>query len=321
MDEISRLLRDQGGVVARRQLLELEDVDRVGVARMLRRRDLIEVHRGVYVDQTGPLDWPRRAWAAVLWAAPAALSHESALRAAEGPGRPGRETDLVHVTVGRGRRLDPPRGVVVHRVAGYEARVRWNAGPPRLRYEEAALDVALACDDELAAIAALADACGSRRTTAQRLVTALDARPWARRRAWVAGVLLDVAEGTCSVLEHEYLTRVERAHALPVGSRQVRARHEGRTTWQDVVYAEQGVSVELDGRLHHSSVRQRDRDLDRDLAHAVASAGGETLRIGWGQAVDRPCATARAVAAVLTRRGWTGRLEPCGKCGAPDQPG
>ena len=321
MDEISRLLRDQGGVVARRQLLDLEGVDRVGVARMLRRRDLNEVHRGVYVEHTGPLGWTQRAWAAVLWAGPAALSHESALRAAEGPGRPGRDTDLVHVTVGRGRRLDPPRGVVAHRVAGYEARVRWNAGPPRLRYEEAALDVALACDDELAAIAALADACGSRRTTAQRLVTALDARPWARRRAWVAGVLLDVAEGTCSVLEHEYLTRVERAHGLPIGSRQVRAHHAGRTTWQDVVYAEQGVSVELDGRLHHSSVRQRDRDLDRDLAHAVASAGGETLRIGWGQAVDRPCATARAVAAVLTRRGWTGRLEPCGKCGAPDQPG
>ena len=65
MDEISRLLRDQGGVVARRQLLDLEGVDRVGVARMLRRRDLNEVHRGVYVDHTGPLDWPRRAWAAV----------------------------------------------------------------------------------------------------------------------------------------------------------------------------------------------------------------------------------------------------------------
>lgn len=237
---------------------------------MLRRRDLTEVHRGVYVEHTGPLSWSQRAWAAVLWAAPAALSHESALRAAEGPGRPGRDTDQLHVTVERERRLEPPPGVVVHRVRGFATRVRWNAGPPRMRYEEAALDV---------------------------------------------------AEGTCSVLEHEYLTRVERAHALPVGSRQVLARHEGRSTWQDVVYADQGVVVELDGRLHHSSVRQRDRDLDRDLAHAVGATGGETLRIGWGQAVDRPCATARAVAAVLTRRGWAGRLGPCGKCGAPDQPG
>lgn len=209
----------------------------------------------------------------------------------------------------------------MHRVRGFESRVRWNTGPPRLRYEEAALDVALAADHELDAVAALADACGSRRTTAQRMVSALDARPWVRRRGWVGGVLLDAAEGTCSVLEHEYLTRVERAHGLPVGSRQVLAHHEGRTTWQDVVYAEQGVVVELDGRLNHSSVRQRDRDLDRDLAHAVATSGGETLRIGWGQTVDRPCATARAVAAVLTRRGWTGRLSSCGKCGAPDQPG
>ena len=37
---------------------------------------------------------------------------------------------------------------------------------PFPRDEEAALDVALACDDELAALAALAAACGSRRTTA-----------------------------------------------------------------------------------------------------------------------------------------------------------
>ena len=307
--------------MARRQLLDLDGVDRVDVARMLRRRDLTEVHRGVYVEHTGPLTWSQRAWAAVLWAAPAALSHESALRAAEGPGRPGRDTDQLHVTVERGRRLEPPPGVVVHRVRGFATRVRWNAGPPRMRYEEAALDVALAAESELDAVAALADACGSRRTTAQRMVTALDARPWVRRRAWTLQVLLDVAEGTCSVLEHEYLTRVERAHALPVGSRQVLARHEGRSTWQDVVYADQGVVVELDGRLHHSSVRQRDRDLDRDLAHAVGATGGETLRIGWGQAVDRPCATARAVAAVLTRRGWTGRVGSCGKCGAPDQPG
>ncbi len=319
MDEISRLLRDQSGVVARRQLLTLEGVDRVAVRRMLRRRDLTEVHRGVYVEHTGPLTWVQRAWAAVLWAAPAALSHQSALRAAEGPGRAGRDTDPVHVTVDSGRRLDPPAGVVVHRVRGYESRVRWNLGPPRLRYEEAALDVALGADDDLAAVAALADACGSRRTTAQRMVAALDARPWARRRAWLRAVLLDVAEGTCSVLEHEYLTRVERAHGLPAGVRQVLAHHEGRTTWQDVAYADQGVVVELDGRLHHSSVRQRDRDLDRDLAHAATA--GETLRLGWGQVVDRPCATARAVAAVLARRGWTGTPTRCGKCGAPDQPG
>lgn len=68
MDEISRLLRDQGGVVARRQLLDLDGVDRVEVTRMLRRRDLTEVHRGVYVEHTGPLTWSQRAWAAVLWA-------------------------------------------------------------------------------------------------------------------------------------------------------------------------------------------------------------------------------------------------------------
>ncbi|ANH37429.1 hypothetical protein I601_0986 [Nocardioides dokdonensis FR1436] len=319
MDETSRLLRDQAGVVARRQLLALETTDATDLARMRRRRELVEVHRGIYVEHTGPLTWQQRAWAAVLWAWPAALCGESALRAADGPGRADRETDVIHVVVDRDRRLEPPPGVVVHRRAGYADQVRWNLGPPRLRYEEAALDLALAAPDDLAAVAALADACGSRRTTAQRLLASLDARPWARRRDWTRRVLQDVADGTCSVLEHAYLEQVERAHGLPVGSRQVLARSAGRTMWQDVAYEELGLLVELDSRLFHSSVRQRDRDLDRDLDQAVDAH--ETLRLGWGQVVDRPCRTAARVGAVLQRRGWTGMVSPCEKCGGPDQPG
>lgn len=41
------------------------------------------------------------------------------------------------------------------------------------------------------------------------------------RRAWLRDVLEDVALGTCSLLEHGYLTRVERPHGLPRCLRQV----------------------------------------------------------------------------------------------------
>ena len=44
------------------------------IARMLRRRDLVTVLPGVYVNHTGAQTWEQRAWAAVLYFWPAALT-------------------------------------------------------------------------------------------------------------------------------------------------------------------------------------------------------------------------------------------------------
>ncbi|MBA8802815.1 very-short-patch-repair endonuclease [Nocardioides ginsengisegetis] len=115
------------------------------------------------------------------------------------------------------------------------------------------------------------------------------------------------------MLEHDYLVRVERAHGLPRGRRQASHRHAGSLMFRDVQYDDLELVVELDGRLFHGSVRARDRDMDRDLFAAVD--GSETLRLGWGQVFDRPCATARGVAAVMRRRGWTGALRTRPTCG------
>ena len=173
-------------------------MDRTAVARLVRRRELVEVLRGVYVDHTGPTSWQQRAWAAVLWAWPAALAGQSAWRAFEGPGRRSREVERLHVVVERHRRLTAPPGIVLHRRSGFADRVLWNLGPPRVRMEEAVLDVALAAPDELGTIAALADAAGGRRTTSARLRAALDGRPWVPRRALIGAVLDDVEAGSCS---------------------------------------------------------------------------------------------------------------------------
>jgi len=314
VDELARVLRDQDGVVARRQLLALPGTDATAVNRMVRRRELVEVHRGVYVDHTGPPSWQQLAWAAVLWAWPAALAGESAWRAFEGPGRRRRDTGRLHVEVERDRRLVPPPGIVVHRRAGFGDHVLWNLGPPRVRLEEAVLDVALAAPDELGLVAALADAAGSRRTTAARLAEALAARSRVPRRGLLLAVLADVAAGSCSVLEREYLRRVERAHGLPCGSRQVLLEHAGRSMWQDVVYEPWDVHVGLDGRLDHTLLVDRDRDLERDLL--VAGRGGRSVRLGYGQVLARACTTARGIGAVLQVAGWEGTVRSCAACSA-----
>ena len=172
---------------------------------------------------------------------------------------------------------------------------------------------------DLDALRVLADACGSRRTTAGRLLASLGDRRRIARRDWLDSILRDIAEGTCSVLEHGYLTRVERPHGLPRGRRQrpeVVAR--GRI-FRDVGYEEYALVVELDGRAFHESVADRDRDLDRDLDAAVERR--ETVRIGYGQVFDRGCSTAQRIGSILQDRGWTGSPADCRLCGRSVQPG
>ncbi|MDY6810921.1 MAG: hypothetical protein SW127_18225 [Actinomycetota bacterium] len=203
-------------------------------------------------------------------------------------------------------------GVVVHRGSSLDAKVLWHADPPRVRFEDAVLDVAAAAASEMRAIALLADAVGSRRTTACRLLSTSKKRPWMRRRALIEDVLGDVRDGTCSVLEHGYLTRVERVHGLPTPSRQ-EPTGVGRHGFRDIDYAELSVIVELDGRMGHDDAAARDRDMERDL-DAVVDADKVTLRVGWGQVFDRPCVTAAKIARVLQRRGWTGSVVRCPEC-------
>jgi hypothetical protein len=160
------------------------------------------------------------------------------------------------------------------------------------------------------ALTIASDACRRRRTTPERLLRELEARPRLRHRAWLRGVLLETATGVQSALESSYLRKVERAHGLPRGTRQVRSVSARGTVYRDVLYAAHGVAIELDGRVGHELSRERWNDMDRDLEAAVG--GLLTLRVGWRQAEDEPCLTAARIGSVLAGRGWTGHARPCG---------
>lgn len=270
------------------------------IRRLLRRNEWARVHDGVYVDHTGSLTWLQRAWAAVLYVAPGALCLQSALSD---------EGSLIHVAVSRQRAmLAEPDGVRIHHLAHFEERVLWNVGPPRMRYEDAALDVACCARSDFEAIAVLADACRSRRTTARRLQRVLDARQRVRRRRWLRAVLVDIAEGTCSVLEHGYLDRVERAHGLPRATRQQRSSSSVGVCYRDNEYGR--LVVELDGRMFHDSASARNRDFERDLDAAVD--GRSTVRLSYYQVFERPCRTAAKIAQVMRRYGIAVTGRSCG---------
>ncbi len=84
--------------------------------------------------------------------------------------------------------------------------------------------------------------------------------------------------------------------------------------YRDVLYPHQSLVVELDGRLFHTRPRARDRDLERDLDAVLRQL--TTVRLGWGQVVDRPCATAAKLGRLLEQLGWSGCLKACPECTA-----
>ncbi len=308
-DPVAALLAAQDGVASRAQLVDA-GCEPHDLERMIRRKELFVALPGVYLHHNGPRSWQQRAWIAVLACWPAALAGASALRAEGGPGLRGfDEAAMIEVAVDVARTVRDKPDVRVRRMAGLTPRSRWNTSPPRVRYEEAVLDVVAGLTREWDVIEACAAAVRGRCTTAERLAVALDARHRFPRRTWLRRVLADEAAGSASVLEHGYLHRVERAHGLPAADRQQQDRVAGARIYRDAPYPAYDLDVELDGRLDHSALADRDRDLERDLD--TATNGRRSVRLGWGQVYDRPCRTAAQVARLLAFGGWEGSPTPC----------
>ncbi len=309
------MLAVQHGVISRRQVLAAGGTDN-DLQRLVRRREWRRLHEGVFVDHTGPVSWDQRAWAAVLVHGPAALTGASALRAHGVRGHDGPDLASISLVVAEGRRVAPAAGVCVRRSSSFDRDVQAHLSPPRVRLECAVLQVAAEARTEDRAVAVLADACQSGRTTPDRLLAALEQTPRIRHRALLVRVLTDVATGACSALERRYLVRVERAHGLPTGARQRRVLLGSRPGYRDVEYVGLRTVAELDGRLGHSAARDRWADLERDLASAVR--GDLTLRIGWLQVLEAH-RLADSVGSILVARGWEGQPRPCGPdCVVPD---
>ena len=299
----------QDGVVSRRQILELNGTDG-DIARMIRRRELVAVHPGVYVNHTGQPSRRQEEWAAVLFYWPAALTRESALPkpSTSGP---------IHVAVGTGRTVRPVPGVTVHRTSCFAKRVRWMKSPPRLTFEHAVIDVVSASTDLAAAFAVIADACQTRETSAAVIAATLRTRGRVRGRAVLMDLLADLESGACSVLERGYLD-LERRHGLPtLDRRQTPARVNGKSAYRDVDHSDFGLLVELDGRAFHDSAKARDKDAGRDLESAVTSAV-TTVRLTYGQVFRDGCGTIAQIASLLERGGWPGPFRPCPDCPSDD---
>jgi hypothetical protein len=309
-DDLARALAlaaDQAGVLSRQQLTDL-GVRRAVVRQELRARRWRRLLPRTYVTFTGPVPFPSRAWAAVLYAgADAVLSHGTAAFAQE-------LTDVepvrLEVTVRHGHRVPSRPAVLVRQSRRIEQRCHPSRLPPQTRIEDTVLDLTERAATEDVVVDLLLRACQRRLTTASRLAASGSDRARLRWRRLVNDVLGEVRLGVLSALERRYFRDVERPHGLPRGRRNRPEGPRGARVYRDVRYSPWRVVVELDGTEAHPA-EQRDRDDFRDNA-VRAREDVTTFRYGWRSVTGRACEVAGQVGAELQADGWTGRLVTCG---------
>jgi hypothetical protein len=257
------------------------------------------MHTGVYAVFSGEPGRGAVRWAALLCAGPGAmLSHHTA---AELAGLVDTPSAAIHVTVPASRRVARIPGVVLHVSVRADAARHPAAVPARTRVEETVLDLTEAAATFEAAYGWVTRAVGRRLSTQGRIRAAMGLRSRLRWRGELLEALSAGLDGVHSGLEYRYLRDVERPHALPRATRQARARVGGRRAYRDVLYAEYGVAVELDGQAAHPG-DLRWNDIRRD--NAAAADGIITLRYGWLDVSQQPCLVAAQLAEVLSRRGY-----------------
>jgi hypothetical protein len=302
--DLRRLAACQDGVLTVEQATA-HGVSPTVVKRLCAQEQWRRLGRGVLWTAASDPPWPARAWAGVLLGGDRArLGPESSAHLWELGAAP--EPIDVLVPYGRGGTATGPW--TFHRERPGVRSPRTVGAPPRLTAADTVLDLT-ARRDEGGTVEVVTRAVQQRLVTPPALLEALGARRQHPRRALLASLLADVAEGVESGLELHYLRDVERAHGLP---RWNRNRYRGGLRYRsDVGYDAQGVLVELDGRLGHDGAG-RFRDLRRDNDFAVRSL--ITLRYGWWDVVERPCEVAWQVADVLTLRGWDGVPTRCRRC-------
>ncbi|HTU04555.1 MAG TPA: hypothetical protein VMG13_03290 [Trebonia sp.] len=100
--------------------------------------------------------------------------------------------------------------------------------PPRTRIEDTVLDLIECSRSFDEAYDWICRAIGRRRTTAERVRAALDARPRFRWRRDIELALGDASDGALSLLELRYVRGVERPHGLPAAKRQARGQAADR---------------------------------------------------------------------------------------------
>lgn len=203
----------------------------------------------------------------------AALDGVTALHHA---GLTGYDDPTVHVSVRHTVEVAPVDGVAVHKVIRRVPHELVMAGIPRTRPAVAAVRAAhWAVSDRQAALL-LCLPVQQRLCTGVQLAETCALIPGRNRRAFIATVVSDVADGAHSLGELD-LVAACRLRGLPEPSRQVVRRLPDGRAYLDVAWEEARLAVEVDGAGHARGLQM----VDDDLRQNAVQLGDElVLRVG-----------------------------------------
>jgi hypothetical protein len=290
-------LREHGGLVTRRQLLER--MPRQVIDSYVGRRHLVRVFPRVYRLCDGVDDDVTALRAALLHAGPsAALSHTTALavwglRSLERP---------LHLTVDQTIKRAGAAGLVVHR------RLRFDPGSAQCVQRRGLLVTTLPrtvidswpllppVDRRPLAL----DLANRGLITASHLDEALAERPNVAGRRGLRQTIDLIADGCRSELEAHGVLNVFGHRSLPRSVGQYPVQLPGRRITLDRAWPEAKLAVELDGVRHHTSPEDRRRDLARD--RELAALGWVVLRFTYADVLRDPKGVRTAVLEVYRVR-------------------
>lgn len=261
--ELTELLADQAGLVARRQLLAMElDADHVRNQVLARR--WVERTPRVIGTTTGPMDREQQRWLAVLHAGPRSML--GGLTVAAVRGLTGWERDDITVLVDDELSFEPVDGVHFFRSRRpFDVLRDPRPGIPCCQLEAAILLFAGYDASARSAQAIVAAAVQQRLTTPQRLGDWIDKLRPLRRAKALRAALDEIDGGAHSGAELD-VARMCRRFGLPQPRRQTpRSDARGKRRWTDCEWDLPDGTVlvlEVDGGLH-LDVRQWGDDLKR----------------------------------------------------------
>ncbi len=274
----------------------------------------VAVHGGVYLTRPGRDDWQTTAMAALLRCSSGHRAADAAFRGRTAGhlwGLVPTPPDIVEVVVPQRRQVRVAGPIHVRRSMRWDDLVDDRAYPWRTTIAATVLDVATD-GSAVDALSLVARAVQKELVSPAQLRRELTARGGHRHSRVLRPALLVVEEGAQSGAEVLYLRDVERAHGLPRSQSQSPS-DAGRRRWHDHEYTAYRLIVEVDGRLGHEQWSDRVRDGRRD--RLLLGSDRATTRVFWTDVALTPCRTAGDIAAILTRRGWTGRLRACRRPG------
>ncbi|MGM0385853.1 MAG: type IV toxin-antitoxin system AbiEi family antitoxin domain-containing protein [Actinomycetota bacterium] len=267
------------------------------------------VHPGVVAMFPGELTREQREWAAVLYVQSQLRDGEWALvagpSAARHHGLVTEDPDVVHLLVPHRARVVAATGMKVRRTRRRYAKA---GSPGWTEIEETVLDLVEEAMSEKAVLDLLISAI-QKRVAPSALLNRADRRKRLHNRGLLLECIARTPDGVESHLELRYHRDVERAHGLPMSTRQGWERVRGHWIRADCRYAAFGLRVELDGELAHPG-RATHADVLRDN-DALLISREMTLRFRWSHVVEDPCLAAAQTALGLRLGGWTGMPSPC----------